>query len=104
MGSKYRTLRPLPEQEQLMAYVIALPCIGVKDTACLAVCPVDCIHPTAGDEGFETAEQLYIDPDVCIHCGLCEDECPAKAIFADVDLPEEWRSFIDKNAVFYRGK
>ncbi len=29
-----------------MAYVIAEPCIGTKDTACVdSVCPVDCIHP-----------------------------------------------------------
>jgi hypothetical protein len=25
-----------------MAHVIAEPCIGVKDTACVDVCPVDC--------------------------------------------------------------
>src|SRR5271170_2305093 len=29
----------------LMAYVIAEPCIGTKDTACIDACPVDCIHP-----------------------------------------------------------
>ena len=28
-----------------MAYVIAEPCIGVKDMACVDACPVDCIHP-----------------------------------------------------------
>ena len=28
-----------------MAYVIAEPCIDTKDTACVEVCPVDCIHP-----------------------------------------------------------
>ena len=28
-----------------MAYVIAEPCIGVKDTGCVDACPVDCIHP-----------------------------------------------------------
>ncbi|MEO6909175.1 MAG: ferredoxin, partial [Abditibacteriaceae bacterium] len=27
-----------------MTYVIAEPCIGVKDRACVEVCPVDCIH------------------------------------------------------------
>jgi NAD-dependent dihydropyrimidine dehydrogenase PreA subunit len=27
-----------------MPYVIAEPCIGVKDKSCVAVCPVDCIH------------------------------------------------------------
>lgn len=28
-----------------MAYVIAEPCIGTKDTACVDACPVGCIHP-----------------------------------------------------------
>jgi NAD-dependent dihydropyrimidine dehydrogenase PreA subunit len=28
-----------------MAYVIAEPCIGTKDTACVDACPADCIHP-----------------------------------------------------------
>jgi NAD-dependent dihydropyrimidine dehydrogenase PreA subunit len=85
-----------------MAYVIALPCIGVKDIACLAVCPVDCIHPTKAEPGFETAEQLYIDPGVCVDCDLCVDECPVKAIFPQDDLPAEWGHFLEKNAAHYR--
>ena len=31
-----------------MAYIIAGPCIGTKDTECVDVCPVDCIHPAKG--------------------------------------------------------
>ena len=85
-----------------MAFVIALPCIGVKDAACLMVCPMDCIHPTPNEEGFAAAEQLYIDPDMCIDCGLCAAECPVNAIFQDTDIPEQWKSFIEKNAAFYR--
>ena len=27
-----------------MAFVITEPCISTCDTACVAVCPVDCIH------------------------------------------------------------
>ncbi len=85
-----------------MAHVIAQPCIGVKDTACVVVCPVDCIHPTAGEAGFAEAEQLYIDPQTCIDCGLCVDECPVKAIFQDTDLPAEWTDFIEKNAAHFK--
>jgi len=47
-------------------YIIAEPCVGTKDTACVDVCPVDCIHPRKDEAGFEAAEMLYIDPDVCI--------------------------------------
>ena len=85
-----------------MAHIIAQPCIGTKDTACVAVCPVDCIHPTKDDADFATAEMLYIDPDTCIDCGLCVDECPVKAIFPQEDLPAEWSSFIEKNAEYFK--
>lgn len=85
-----------------MAYVIAQPCIGIKDAACLTVCPVDCIHPTTDETGFAAADQLYIDPGVCTDCGLCAMECPVNAIFHDQDIPEQWKSFIEKNAEFYR--
>ncbi|HSV72362.1 MAG TPA: ferredoxin family protein [Chthonomonadales bacterium] len=82
-----------------MAHVITEPCIGVKDKACVAVCPVDCIH-----EGSEPYDMLYINPDECIDCGLCEPECPVAAIFADSDVPREQERFIKINADFFRDK
>ena len=51
-----------------MAYIIAEPCIGTKDTACVEVCPVDCIHPAKGrtyDDGrsaYDDVPQLYSIP------------------------------------------
>src|SRR5205823_15126261 len=85
-----------------MAHIIAEPCIGTKDTACVAVCPVDCIHPTKDEAAFEAAEMLYIDPDTCIDCGLCVEECPVTAIFAQEDLPAECQAYIEKNAAYYK--
>jgi ferredoxin len=85
-----------------MAYVIALPCIGVKDTACVAICPCDCIHPTKEEPGFPGSPMLFIDPDQCIDCGLCQDECPVNAIFPESDLPAEWTHFIEKNAAYFK--
>jgi NAD-dependent dihydropyrimidine dehydrogenase PreA subunit len=82
-----------------MAYIITEPCIGVKDKACVAVCPVDCIH-----EGTEPYDMLYINPDECIDCGLCEPECPVTAIFADSDVPKDQEKFIQINADFFRNK
>lgn len=76
-----------------MTYVIAEPCIDVKEAACVEVCPVDCI--------YEGEDQYYINPDECIDCGACEPECPVDAIFEDVDIPEKWESFIEKNAAFF---
>ena len=42
-----------------MAYVITQPCIGVKDGACVSVCPVNAIHPTTQEEDFGAADQLF---------------------------------------------
>ena len=78
-------------------------CIDVKDTACVDVCPVDCIHPTSEfTELFEAENQLYIDPEECIDCGVCEPECPVEAIFAEEDLPEEFEHFTEINAAYFR--
>ena len=85
-----------------MAHVITLPCIGTKDTACVDACPVDCIHPTKGEAGFESADMLYIDPDGCIDCGACVDVCPVRAIFLDTDVPAEWRDYTEINAAHFR--
>lgn len=84
-----------------MTHIIAEPCIGTKDTACVDVCPVDCIHPTKDDSDFDDEKMLYIDPDTCIDCGLCVDECPVTAIFPEEDLPEEWTSYIELNTSYF---
>jgi ferredoxin len=77
-------------------FVIADPCIGVKDRSCVAACPVDCIH------GGESDTQLFIDPTECINCGLCETECPVDAIFCVSDLPEKYHDSIARNAAFFK--
>ena len=84
-----------------MTYIIAEPCIGTKDTACVDACPVDCIHPKDDEDDFETEEMLYIDPEECIDCGACVPVCPVSAIFAEEDLPEEWEAFTERNAAYY---
>jgi NAD-dependent dihydropyrimidine dehydrogenase PreA subunit len=77
--------------EAQVTYVIALPCVDLKDKACIEECPVDCI--------YEGDDQVFINPDECIDCGLCEPECPVNAIFVDTDVPANWKDFIQKNAV-----
>ena len=78
-----------------MAYVIAEPCIDVMDTACVDVCPVDCIHTIEGEK------QLYINPTECIDCAACEPACPVTAIFILDDVPEQWTSYIELNEKFF---
>jgi NAD-dependent dihydropyrimidine dehydrogenase PreA subunit len=81
--------------------VIAEPCIGTKDSSCVEVCPVDCIHPTPDEPGFAEAELLYIDPEECIDCDACVESCPVDAIFAEDQLPAEWLRFTAINAHYY---
>lgn len=85
-----------------MPHVITQPCIGTKDASCVEVCPVECIHPTKDRAEFDSVEQLYIDPSVCIDCRMCVDECPVHAIYMQEDLPSEWMSFVEKNARYFK--
>jgi NAD-dependent dihydropyrimidine dehydrogenase PreA subunit len=91
-----------------MTYIIGQPCIGEKDTSCVDVCPVDCIHPRKDEDGFEEAEMLYIDPEECIDCGACEPACPVAAIGPE-DAPiegvsqEDWTGkWLDINTNYYK--
>jgi NAD-dependent dihydropyrimidine dehydrogenase PreA subunit len=66
-----------------VTYVIALPCVDLKDKACIEECPVDCI--------YEGERMLYIHPDECVDCGACEPVCPVEAIYYEDDTPESPR-------------
>ena len=70
-----------------MTYIIAEPCIDIKDLSCVDVCPVDCIH--------QADRILVIDPEECIDCGACEPECPVEAIFPEDALPDKWQPFVE---------
>jgi ferredoxin len=87
-----------------MTFIITSPCIGTKDTACVDVCPVDCIHPTKDEAEFEKEEMLYIDPDECIDCGACEPACPVEAIFEEDAVPEDQKEYIQKNYDWYKNR
>jgi NAD-dependent dihydropyrimidine dehydrogenase PreA subunit len=94
-----------------VAYVITEPCVGTCDTACVDVCPADCIHgplpldairdaAAGGGEGVRSL-QLYIDPQSCIDCAACVSECPVDAIFHENDVPTPWREYVGRNAAFF---
>jgi NAD-dependent dihydropyrimidine dehydrogenase PreA subunit len=76
-----------------MTFVIAQPCVDVKDKTCLDVCPVDCI--------YEGERSLYIHPDECIDCAACEPVCPVEAIFPEDELPDQWVGFYNANVEFF---
>ena len=87
-----------------MAFIIAEPCIGTKDTGCVDACPVDCIHPKKGEGGFESSPMLFINPVECIDCGACVPACPVSAIYAEGDLPDKWGQYVQINAEHYAKK
>ena len=64
-----------------MTYVIAQPCVDIKDRACVDECPVDCIYE-----------------------GACEPVCPTEAIFYEDDVPEEWADYTRANIDFFELK
>ena len=66
-----------------MAHVVCKPCYGCKYTDCVVVCPVECF--------YEGEMMVYIHPDECIDCGVCEPECPVEAIKPDTEPNlEKW--------------
>ena len=79
-----------------MTYVITQNCC--KDASCVAVCPVNCIHPAPGENAFGSTTMLYIDPKVCIDCGACADACPVDAALPADVLSGADRIYVDLNA------
>jgi NAD-dependent dihydropyrimidine dehydrogenase PreA subunit len=87
-----------------MAFIITDPCIGTKDTACVDVCPVDCIHPRKDEPEFEQSPMLFIHPEECIDCGACVPACPVTAIYDSPDsTPASQKDLVDANATFRAG-
>ncbi|GAA3387166.1 FAD-dependent oxidoreductase [Streptomyces roseoviridis] len=82
-----------------MTYAITQTCCN--DATCVAVCPVNCIHPTPDEPDFGRTEMLYIDPRACIDCGACADACPVDAIFPADSLAAGQEEYAAVNAAFY---
>jgi ferredoxin len=72
-----------------MTYVVTERCLRCKYTDCVDVCPVDAFR--------EDAHMLYIDPEECIDCDICVQECPVEAIFGENDLPEKYHAYLEIN-------
>lgn len=85
-----------------MAFAITQTCCN--DASCVAVCPVNCIHPTPDEPEFGTTEMLYVDPATCIDCGACADACPVDAIFPVDALTESMKPYAQINADYFAGR
>ncbi|MEV5967656.1 FAD-dependent oxidoreductase [Kribbella sp. NPDC051952] len=79
-----------------MSYAISGECCS--DASCVAVCPMNCIHPSPGEPRFGAGASLFIDPRTCIDCGACADICPVDAAKpVDQSAPED----VERNAAYY---
>ena len=74
-----------------MAHIVTTKCHGCKFTDCVEVCPVACFYELDG--------QVVIHPEDCIDCEACVSTCPVSAIYAESDLPPEFKADIEFNAV-----
>jgi ferredoxin len=84
-----------------MPWVITRLCADCQDTACVKVCPVDCIYGlTVEDPNYR--RQLFIHPEECINCAACEPECPWGAIFEDAAVPDIFKEDIEINAQVFQ--
>jgi len=95
--------------------IITEACIGVKDRACVDVCPVQCIYEFDPAQNVLVSEEeagtgevanthspnpdavaifadtiLYVNLDECTSCTACyqPDVCPVGAIYADEHVPD----------------
>ncbi|MEK9896865.1 MAG: ferredoxin FdxA [Burkholderiaceae bacterium] len=76
-----------------MTYIVDDNCIKCKYMDCVEVCPVDCF--------YEGENMLVISPAECIDCGVCQPECPAKAILPEKKVDQNDRQYwIDFNAKY----
>src|SRR5262245_4722524 len=84
-----------------MSFVITRLCRDCVDGSCIPVCPVaDCIvEHRPKDRSSELPNQLFINPDECIHCGMCLPECPWEAIYPEEDVPEHFKDDVALNAL-----
>jgi len=104
-----------------MAFIIAEPCIGKKNKACVPVCPVDCIWWFDPDKGMlvnnagaehkvnpavqeKRLVQLFIDPSECIDCFACAEACPPKAIFQEDEVPPHWAGYVELNRSVFQAQ
>ncbi|MFE6196061.1 FAD-dependent oxidoreductase [Streptomyces sp. NPDC057838] len=82
-----------------MTYAITQTCCA--DATCVAVCPVNCIHPTPQERAFGSTEMLHVDPRACIDCGACADACPVDAIVPVDRLSGPQKVYAEINAAYF---
>ncbi len=55
-----------------------------------------------GSEQSDVTCHSLFTPRACIECSACEPACPVEAIYAEFDLPAQWATYVDIDALWYR--
>jgi ferredoxin len=74
-----------------MTVVVTGNCSLCRFTECVEVCPASCFH---ADENM-----VYVDPLECVDCMACIVVCPVNAIYAEREVPETERHWIELNRI-----
>jgi len=82
-----------------MPWVITRVCRDCVDTRCVEVCPVDCIYEYTGPPDPGIPNQLFINPEECINCRMCQSECPWEAPVEDLEIPAGFEDDIALNTL-----
>ena len=84
-----------------MAYVIAEPCIGTKDNSCVEVCPVDCIHPTPDEPGYDAVEMLTSTPRSASTATPASRPARSTPASPRTSSPTSWGKYVQINADYF---
>ena len=87
-----------------MAYVIAEPCIDVKDTACVDACPVDCIHPKKDRRAILqktlNCTSIRLSVLIAVHVCRCARYGRSSRLTMMI-VPQIGRNTLEKNARYF---
>lgn len=90
-GAEIASLFPSHNDAPLQAGITKDSCIGCS--ACVSVCPANCLNMKADTEGFLYPE---VDATRCIHCNLCAKVCPIHKIPKEIP-PIECKAVKNRN-------
>ena len=88
-----------------MPFIITDPCIETKDTACVDVCPVDCIHPRKDEPEF-AADDDALHPSrksASTAARACRRARSRRSTRASMRRPSHQKDLIEANAIYRNG-
>ena len=85
-----------------MTFVITEPCIGTKDSACVDVCPVDCIHPDQEGRRVRVVRDALHRPGRVHRLRRVRAGLPRRGDLRGGRGSRQVEDYIEKNAAYYK--